>query len=209
MTRKLLWAAACCLAAGLCYTLVARPWFLKWGATPAELVKALPGDDLVPDARASATRAITIKAPPERVWPWIAQIGQGRGGFYSYEWLENLFGCRITNADRIHPEWQDVKAGDGVRLHPSMAPIPVAAVENERALVLGGPHSPDPRIPPVTWAFILEPAPGNATRLLIRWRARPAESVADTIMNKYLIEPIHFIMERRMMLGIRERAEAL
>jgi hypothetical protein len=200
MHRKLLLAAAFCLAVGLFYTLVARPWFLKWGATAAELAEPLPGDNLVPNARASATRAITINAPPERVWPWIAQIGQGRGGFYSYAWLENLFGCRITNADRIHPEWQDVKPGDGVRLHPNMTPIPVAVVEKQRALILGGATSPDPRIPPVTWAFILEPAPGNATRLLIRWRARPSDSIAGTI---------HFIMERRMMLGIRERAEAL
>ena len=208
MHRKLLLAAAFCFAAGLFYALVARPWFLRWGATAAELVKPLPGDNLVPNARASATRAITIQAPPQRVWPWIAQIGQEKGGFYSYAWLENLFGCRITNADRIHPEWQDVKPGDGVRLHPNMKPIPVAAVEKQRALILGGATSPDPRIPPVTWAFILEPAPGNATRLLIRWRARPPGSIADTVLNKYMIEPIHFIMERRMMLGIRERAEA-
>jgi hypothetical protein len=131
-----------------------------------------------------------------------------KSGFYSYTWLENLFGCRITNADRIHPQWQDVKPGDSVRLHPSMAPIPVALVERQHALVLGGPTSPDPRIPPVTWAFILEPAPGSASRLLIRWRAQPSNSIADTILNKYMIEPIHFIMERRMMLGIRERAEA-
>jgi hypothetical protein len=173
------------------------------------MVKPLPGDNLVPDARAAATCAITIHAPPERVWPWIAQIGQEKGGFYSYAWLENLFGCGITNADRVHPEWQDVKPGNGVRLHPKMTPIPVAAVEKQRALILGGPNSPDPRIPPVTWAFVLEPAPGNTTRLLIRWRARPSVSLADTILNKYMIEPIHFIMERRMMLGIRERAEAL
>jgi hypothetical protein len=86
---------------------------------------------------------------------------------------------------------------------------PVAVVEKQRALVLGGAAMPDPRIPPVTWAFILEPAPGNATRLLIRWRARPPDSIAGTILDKYVIELIHFIMERRMMLGIRERAQAL
>ena len=209
MPRKLILATGLCLAAGLCYALVARPWFLKWGATSFEVVKPLPGDELLPKARASATRAITIQAPPSRVWPWIAQIGQGKGGFYSYTWLENLFGCQIVNANRIHPEWQNVKAGDSVRLHPGMAPIPVTLVEPERALILGGMARTDRHIPPVTWAFVLERAPGNATRLLIRWRAQPSASITDQILNQYLIEPIHFIMERRMMLGIRERAEAL
>jgi hypothetical protein len=207
MKRKLLLAAVALLAAGLLYSLAVRPWFLRWGATDAELSKPLPGDSLVQGARGSATRAITINAPPERVWPWIVQIGQEKGGFYSYTWLENLFGCRIVNADRIHPEWQSVKPGDGVRLHPAMSPIPVALVDKGHALVLGGATSPDPRIPPVTWAFVVEAAPANTTRLLIRWRARPSTSIADTILNKYMIEPIHFVMERRMMLGIRDRAE--
>ena len=146
------------------YALAIRPWLLRWGATAAERSKSLPGDLLVPQANSSATRAITIDAPPERVWPWIVQIGQGRGGFYSYTWLENLVGCEIVNAGTIHAEWQDLKPGDSLRLHPKMPGLPVAILEKNRALVL--------------------------------------------LCNKYLLEPIHFIMERKMMFGIRTRAES-
>jgi len=191
----------------LIYAQVVRPWLLAWGAKPAEAARTLPGDALLPEVPSSATRAITIDAPPEGVWPWIAQIGQGKGGFYSYAWLENLFGCRIANADEIHPEWQDVKIGDLVCLHPKMPGLPVTLVEQNRALVLGGDGIAERHIPPVTWAFVVEPAAHNSTRLLIRWRSRTPPTLYDLTFNKYLLEPIHFMMERKMMLGIRKRAE--
>lgn len=194
--------------AAAAYALALRPWFLRWGATAAELSKSLPGDVLVPQANSSATRAITINAPPERVWPWIVQIGQGRAGLYSYAWIENLVGCEIVNAETIHPEWQDLKPGDAVRLHPKMPGMPVTIVEKNHALVLGGTGVPEQHIPVVSWAFILEPASGNSTRLLIRWRSHTPSTVRDLVFNKYLLEPIHFAMERRMMLGIRDRANA-
>ena len=92
--------------------------YLHYGATGGEPIEALPGDDLLPAADLVATRAVTIQATPDRVWPWIAQLGQGRGGFYSYDRLENLVGCEVESADRIHPEWQDVTVGDPFRLHP-------------------------------------------------------------------------------------------
>jgi len=203
----ILWLPLASLAALILYAAVIRPWFLRWGATTEEARKTLPGDSVLPDAPSAATRAITIHAPPERVWPWLAQMGQGRGGFYSYAWLENLFGCQMVNADRIHPEWQDIKPGDGVRLAAKMAPIPVLLVEKNRALVLGSAAANGP-IPPVTWAFVLEETPGHATRLLIRWRSQTPATLRDMLLNKYLLEPIHFTMERRMMLGLRERAES-
>jgi hypothetical protein len=197
-----------CIAAGSIYALALRPWFLRWGATVAETRRRLPGDDLVPQANSTATRALTIDAPPERVWPWIVQIGQGRGGFYSYAWLENVAGCGIVNAEAIHPEWQYLKPGDPVWLHPKMPGIPAAIVENNHVLVLGGQGVPQHHIPTVTWAFVVEPAPADATRLLVRWRSHTRNTIFDLLFNKYLLEPIHFIMERRMMLGIRERSES-
>lgn len=196
------------LTGGLLYALMLRPWLLAWGATPAELASLLPGDALLPDAPSTDTRAITIHAPPERVWPWIAQMGQGRGGFYSYAWLENLFGCRIVNAAEIHPEWQDVHAGDAVLLHPKMPGLPVATVEKGRLLVLGGSGIPERHIPPTTWAFVLKAAQGGGTRLLVRWRSQTPHSLYDLVCNKYLLEPVHFAMERKMLLGIRRRAES-
>jgi len=194
-------------AAGASYLLWIRPWLLTWGAAADERWKTLPGDQFIPEPDASATRAITIDAPPDRVWPWLAQIGQGRGGFYSYAWLENMAGCQIVNAQKVHAEWQEVKVGDQVLLHPNFPAIPVALVDPNHALVLGGKGIPEKGIPPVTWSFVIETAPRHATRLIVRWRVRTTGSVSDALMYKYMLEPIHFIMERKMMLGIKARAE--
>ena len=94
--------------------------YLRWGATDQEVGDSLPGDDLVPNADMIATRAITIRAAADQVWPWIAQLGQGRGGFYSYDRLENLVGCNIHSSNRILLEWQDIKVGDEIRLAPQV-----------------------------------------------------------------------------------------
>lgn len=193
---------------GLVYALAIRPWFLRWGATSAELKQSLPGDEIVDRPMSGCTRAITINAPPEKVWPWIAQIGQGRAGFYSYTWLENLIGCQIVNADRIHPEWQDPKPGDVVRMHPKAPPIPVSFVHPGYALVLGAQSGPaTPGFPSISWAFIVESAGAGRTRLLLRTRSSFQPTAGQYLTNKYILEPIQFIMERRMMLGIKERAE--
>lgn len=97
-----------------------RPEKRNWGASDAEIRRPLPGDALLPAPQLEATRAITIHAPPTRVWPWLLQIGQGRGGFYSYDWLENLAGCGVRSATRIHPEWQKLDVGDVVRAHATL-----------------------------------------------------------------------------------------
>lgn len=123
--------------AGL-YALAVRPWHLRWGATDEELETLFPGQQEDPDETVTATHAVTIHAPIQEVWGWLVQIGQDRGGFYSYQWLENLMGCGLRNADRIVPEWQDLQVGDSVRLHPKAAPLPVTHVEPGRALILAG-----------------------------------------------------------------------
>jgi len=101
---------------GTVYWVLVRPRMLNWGATPAEVSRSLPGDDLLPNADAESTMAITIDAPPDAIWPWLRQLGQEQGGFYSYEWAENLVGLDIHNAERIIPDWQTLKIGDAVRL---------------------------------------------------------------------------------------------
>jgi hypothetical protein len=154
--------------------------------------KPLPGDELVPNPAIESTRAIVVGAPVEEVWPWLAQIGQDRGGFYSYEWLENLAGCRMCNTDRIHPEWQHREVGERVYLHPAIG-LKVTVFEPGRAIVLEG------------WgAFVVEPIDENRTRVLLRSRVP-----RGWVMLYYLltIEVPHFIMERRMLKGIKERAE--
>ncbi len=181
---------------------------LKWGATAREAADPLPGDDLIPAADLCATRAITRRAPAGRVWPWIAQIGQGRGGFYSYDCLENLTGCRIRSADRIVPQWQAIGAGDEVRLAPRVA-LTVAAVTPGRSLVLRGAVPTGTGGPPYdfTWAFVVDERPDGTTRLLIRERYGYTRRWA-----RYLVEPVEFIsliMTQKMLRGIRDRAERL
>ena len=174
----------------LAYAVLVRPWLLNWGAIPEERLKPLPGDELVPEPGVQTTRAVTIEARVEEVWPWLAQIGQERGGFYSYEWLENLAGCEMRNADRIHPEWQQREVGETVKLHWASG-LKLARFEPPRVYAFQG------------WYFVLEPEDGRA-RLIARGRyPRGIASVAYTL----LLELPHFLMERKMLLGIKERAE--
>ncbi len=174
------------------YPTIIRPWMLRWGATDEERRKPLPGDELVPDPATTSTRAITVNAPVGAVWPWLAQIGQDRGGFYSYAWLENLAGCHMKNADRVHPEWQQREVGDLVKLHPAVG-CPVAAFEPNRALALKG------------WgAFVVEPLDAEHTRVILRSRTPRGW---PAVFGVLLIEAPHFVMERKMLLGIKRRAE--
>jgi len=154
------------------FVAVIRARYQRWGATDADLDRVLAGDAELSGPTSSTTRAITITAPTERVWPWIAQLGQGRGGFYSYDWLENLVPrTDIHNADRIVPEWQDVVVGSQVRLAPEV-PLRVAAVDVGRSLVLRGsvPIGTVPAPYDFTWAFVLLAQPDGTTRLLVRER---------------------------------------
>jgi hypothetical protein len=185
--------------------LIGRSRFLRWGATDEEIAAAQPGDELISDANVTATRAITICRSPDVVWPWVAQLGQGRGGFYSYDSLENLVGCDIHSADRVVSEWQQVEVGDEVRLAPT-AGLKVAILEPGRALVLQG-SLPIARRPPfdTTWAFVLCEQPDGTTRLLSRERYGYRRWWAP-----FVVEPtqaISFVMSRKMLLGIRDRAE--
>ncbi len=186
------WPAVAGVTVFVVYLVELRPWSRRWGATSVEVRQPLPGDELVPRPGIQMTRAVTIDAPVERVWPWLAQIGQDRGGFYSYDWLENLAGCRLRNADRIHPEWQHRTVGETVLLHPANG-VALARFEENRSFAFEG-----------GWYFTLEPRPGGDTRLLARTRVpRGLASIAYSIF----IELPHFIMERRMLLGIKQRAE--
>ena len=178
----------------------------RWGATEAEAAEELPGDDVVPAAGLLATRAVDIAAPPGRVWPWIAQLGQGRGGFYSYDALENLAGCDIHSAGRIVTEWQDVAVGDEVRLAPEVG-LAVAVVSPPEHLVLHGGVAPGMPAPPYdfTWAFVLRPTPDGGTRLLVRERYGWERAWVRPLVEA--VQVASFVMTERMLRGIRDRAE--
>jgi hypothetical protein len=205
MRRRLAGAIAIGGAAAA-YTLLARPRHLRWGTTGQEADEALPGDDLIAKADLTATRAITIRAPADQAWPWIAQLGQGRGGFYSYDFLENVVGCDIHSADRIVPEWQDVRVGDQVRLAPEVA-LFVVFLERGRSLVLRGGIPIGKTAPPYdfTWAFTLRDRPDGTTRLLVRERYGYTRPWAPLIVEP--AEAVSFLMSQRMLRGIRDRAE--
>ncbi|HEY6396239.1 MAG TPA: hypothetical protein VIX82_02175 [Solirubrobacteraceae bacterium] len=166
----------------------------------------LPGDDLVSLANVTATRAVTVRAAVADVWPWIAQLGQGRGGFYSYDFLENLLGCDIHSADRIVPEWQSIDVGAELKLHPQVA-LMVAIAEPGRALVLHGgvPIGKLPAPYDFTWAFVVHEQSDGATRLVVRERYGYSRRWAGLIVEP--AEFISFVMSRRMLRGIRARAE--
>jgi protein-S-isoprenylcysteine O-methyltransferase Ste14 len=207
-TALISWA----LAAAFClYVGALRPWHLGWGATAAEMSRALPGDDLVQAAQFRSTRAIDIKAAPDKVWPWLAQLGWDKGGLYSYEWLENLFGCQMKNADQIVPAWQNVQVGDAFRMDRRIPALKVALAQPPHALVIyGGPDpgaAPAPGLPRVAWQFVVEPASGGGSRLIVRWKSALPPGFAMELFNKTLLEPVHFMMEERLLRGVKERAE--
>ncbi len=217
--------AAAAAAAGLvAYGCVFRPWERRWGASDEEVAHGMPGDDVLPPTARTTTRAITIDAPPEEVWPWLAQIGYRRGGFYSYDWLENLMGLGIHSADRIVPEWQTLRVGDTISFGPQGPRAPVVAVEPGRLLVLGGY---EPMAGGASWAFTLRPVNTRGTRLVTRsrthWRmwtlgtvlsrrpaapGMPRPSLPLNLLLYLFFEPGEFLMMRRMLLGLRARAEA-
>jgi hypothetical protein len=189
------------------YVLIARPWHLRWGATDEEARKALPGDGLVPQPVTQMTRALTVEAPPGEVWPWMVQMGAGRGGLYSYDWLENLAGLGIHSVDRIVPELQDLKEGDIFPLEASSGTgLTVAELVPERAIVL---RMPDPQTERsvLSWAYVLEPLEAGKTRLIFRFKLDAAPRWAWALAYPLLVEIPHFVMERKMMLSIKERAE--
>lgn len=221
--RVFRWAAGSMAAAILSY-LAWRPRMLRWGASGEEAVRPLPGDERTPDPRVQSTRAITIDAPPDRVWPWIVQMGMGRAGFYTHEWVERPLGGYYAeghSATRIHPEFQDLKVGDLVDYGGGNL-VPVYEIEPLKHLV----HAE---------AWVLRPLPGDRTRLIVRTRGMGfIAPVADAIapdgpppsralqfaithipgarlvargLDFFFADPLHHYMEVGMLEGIKARAE--
>jgi hypothetical protein len=182
-----------------------RARYLRWGATDAELNVGLPGDELLGAADLTATRAVTVRAGADVVWPWIAQLGQGRGGFYSYDFFENLVGCDIHSAERVVADWQSIDVGDAVHLHPEVRLL-VVVLEPGRALVLrGGVPIGRTRSPyDFTWAFVLREEADGSTRLVVRERYGYSRRWAWLLVEP--VELISFVMSRRMLRGIAARA---
>lgn len=183
----------------LVYVLMVRPWHMRWGATDQEISVSLPGDPWIPAGAKVSTRAITIQAPVSAVWPWVAQLGQERGGFYSYDWLENLFLANMRNADRLLPAAQRLRVGDRFSFMENGPPGTygkVVLVEPEHALVVDG------------WTWVVEPVGEGVTRLIVRYQFPLGSGLLSQCFYYAWFEPAHFVMEAGMMMGIKQRAQA-
>jgi hypothetical protein len=180
------------------------PWMDRWGATADEVNASFPGDELVPEPASFVNRAVTIQATPEDIYPWIVQLDAKKGGWYSYTWLEtNLLNCPMANADRIHEEWQNLKVGDEVHMCPQESgppPYKVAQIHPNQAIVWGHQENGE-------WVdlyqFVIIPQTDGSSRLIVRTRTMAVGGFWT------IIHPGIFIMERGMLLGIKERAEGM
>ncbi len=224
--RKLYAVAAGATAAEVAAYLLWRPWMLRWGATAEEASEALPGDDHTPHPRMQSTRAVTIEAPPERVWPWLMQMGIGRAGFYTHDWVERLlFHARYVegrhSATRIHPELPPLRAGDTVPLGSGVF-APVIEAEPGRYLV-------------AQETYVLRPLPDGKTRFIARYRGMgylspaahairpdagplprlirfavlrvPGVDLVIRGLDFFVGDPLHHYMDTGMLNGIKARAE--
>jgi hypothetical protein len=190
------------LTIALLYWFPLRRWFARWGTTSDDLTRVMTGDTVIVNPTHSATHAVTVDAPPEDIWPWLVQMGYQRGGLYSYDWLDRLFGfLDRPSADRVMPEFQHLVVGDKIRLGPREE-LTVTALEPARALVLSYKgHGME-----WVWQFGLYPLDHNRTRLVSRGTERIPNTVGARL-GMLAMEPAALIMTRRMLLGLKERAE--
>ena len=202
-------------AALIVWNLVATPFIgrrrLRWGTVGTETSDSLQGDEFVPEPKWSYTLGIAVDASPEAVWPWIAQIGQGRGGFYTYQTLENLAGCRITNTTEILPEHQHPAVGEDIYLHPTAPPMRIEILDPPNALVLFWPKlivAAEESWGTSTWQFAVNPGPNGGSRLLTRGRYDyTPDRKSRLTFGRFPIEVISFVMSRKMMIEIKRLAE--
>jgi hypothetical protein len=200
--RALATSAGAAAAVGpAAYLLFFRHWCLTWGARDSEVAWKLPGDELLPGADLVTTRAVTIDAPPEAIWPWLAQMGSGRGGAYTYDWIQNLLGLNMHSADTILPQYQDIKVGDELPMGPGRPVMTVEVADPPRTLAI--------RIADQNWVWIFALVPeGGSTRLISRNRiATSSLGPVTRALYTVFMEPGSLIMERKMLLGIKRRGE--
>jgi hypothetical protein len=194
--------AASAAAVEALYRRFLRRWVLTWGATDDEAARRLPGDELLESPDIVATRAIGIDAPPSVVWPWLVQIGPGRAGAYTYDWIENLFGLNMHSADRIVPEWQQLEVGEVLRSRADRPGMRVEILQPERV------YASRSEAGDWVWTFVLV-AQNGSTRLISRNRIAMEGAAAGQRLGMLVMEPGSLVMERKMLLGIKQRAEAL
>jgi hypothetical protein len=204
-------------AAGVTYHFALRGWCLRWGTTPAEVHATLPGDDLFPVYAGEATHAITIQASPQRVWPWLMQIGQDHSGFYSYTFLENLVGCDMPKVERLMPDWKPRAVGETVwfatpRRFGGKGRMIAAIVRPQRSFVMVSANDWErlqagKTAQESSWSFTLEPLGDGQSRLIARVRGGKPPTLLSRAVGRLFWEPMHFVMEQKMLRTIRDLSE--
>ena len=216
--KKILFVTGLILIAwNVAYFGVLRSWHQRWGASKQERTAVLPGDVVFPNAAGQVTHAITVNTAPDAIWPWLMQIGQDRSGFYSYTPLENVVRCEMPEVHRIMPEWPARTRGETVwfctpKHYNAMGKMIAAVVEPEKAFAIiapgdwtriqAGGHAEQ-----AMWEFVLEPVGPQQTRLIARVRGCPPKTLGARAASIFFWEPVHFLMERRMLLTIKELSE--
>ncbi len=181
-----------------------RPFYLHRGLTDEEWRGEWLGDGVLPNAGPSGSRGIVIEAPASKVWPWITQLGQDRGGFYSYRWLENLVGARMPDVREIRKEWSHRDVGDRISMAPverfgEIATMEVAIAHQDQALVVRNHEG--------TWAFLLVPLSPVSCRLIARGTWILSRNPLGRLVRAMVFDPIHYVMEWKMLCGIKALAE--
>jgi hypothetical protein len=208
---------AATIAATIILSPFLRRWYSTWGAADDELQRAIPGDDSVPHPKSQLTMAVTVRAPAARIWPWFVQLGCQRGGWYSYDLLDN---GGVPSADRIIPEYQHLDIGDVVKAVPKGDfGFPVAIIEPNRQLTLAGTINtetgeevrPGDQNPDGYFSgnqtFLLEERGEKDTRLIFRMRIDWSPSLLGNVAYKSVVEPLSFVMGRKTLLNVKQRAE--
>jgi hypothetical protein len=216
VTRILIRSAALLVTVGVilaAFLYLVRPWYEQWGASSAEARQTLPGDEILRNATHQETRGITIDAGLEQVWPWLAQLGQDRGGFYSFDLLENLVGSEMPTVDLLHVDKQSWQPGGKLWMYPpekaggiGFATLRVYVPGRALGFATHVPGSPA-AVEDGSWSFVLEPLDAYTTRLLIRGRSIDTPDVGSAVFARVIFEPMHFVMERRTMIGLKQVAE--
>jgi hypothetical protein len=178
---------------------VYRPWAINWGATEDEINRSMPGDQMLQNPTFSATRAVTIKAQPEEIWPWIVQFGYKKAGMYCYDWFDN---DGVPSAERILPEYQKLKVGDLIPLSAFLW-VRVVELNPSRSMLWIFPEGSGPWTNS-TWAWELHQRDAQHTRLLTRLRVR-----TDSVISRIMLDFFEIVMMRKSMLGIKQRAESM
>ena len=197
--KMLVWGAIAFCFFVVLAIFVYRPWAINWGATDDEISSSMPGDEMLQNPTFNATRAVTIQAQPEEIWPWIVQYGYKKGGMYCYDWFDN---DGVPSADRILPEYQNLKVGDLIPLSPFLC-VRVVELTPNRSMLWVFPEGSGPWTNS-TWAWELCQKDAHHTRLLTRLRVR-----THSVISRIMLDFFEIVMMRKSMLGIKQRAERM